>query len=258
MKRPRSPVIVAISAALLCAPAVAQDTEQAAVPSNSVPVVEANDIKNPEWKTYRAMLKGLDAFDEHRRLAPAADLRFILLSAKPEVPLQGVSLRIAGGETSIAIPVADDGTFTLPHDRKAADDNAEIVLNRKKDMVRWFPHIRSPGLPPNARRLGDLRLECEIFWAIEKDDVPFLIRGALNLAGGPCRSAISTYFPAPRALAAATLQSGERRQALTLGKNGRSYVAPIHDRGWSDDALVELTYAEDEKTADAATGSAVK
>jgi hypothetical protein len=49
-------------------------------------------------------------------------------------------------------------------------------------------------------------------------------------------------FPVERALDSARLSHGGRSIALTL--HGKSYMAPVGNRNWPDDALVELTYAE--------------
>jgi len=56
----------------------------------------------------------------------------------------------------------DDHSFSLPRDVEAADEGAYVKTNRKAKSFAWRVDIRSPRLPSNARRLGDLRLECTI------------------------------------------------------------------------------------------------
>jgi hypothetical protein len=108
--------------------------------------------------------------------------------------------------------------------------------------------IRTPGLRDNARRLGDLRLECKVSVAIAKKDVPFWLVAAANtvlLTGDWCSKltgeAKGLSYLSPAELTAATLIQGERKLALTT--NQRNYTVPIGDPSWEDDALVELSYA---------------
>jgi hypothetical protein len=86
--------------------------------SKTVAEVQVDGTRHPELKPYRVMSSGLDAFDEHRGLAPNATLRFRL--RQRTVPIgepqkwDGVTLRLAGDQLSISVPVAADGTFTRP------------------------------------------------------------------------------------------------------------------------------------------------
>ncbi|HEV7815183.1 MAG TPA: hypothetical protein VGP06_08830 [Janthinobacterium sp.] len=223
-------------------PAFAQETDPTVVPSaERLAAAEDGSVRNPELKPYRRMLKGVDAFEAQHGLAPQAPLRFILSREDAKISFDGVTLAIAGGGMSIPVPLAVDGGFTLPRDQAAADANADLLLNRYANVLRWHADIRTPGLPDNVRRLGDLRLECEIGWAVTRDDAPFFLRGAVGVLGGPCRSprAHPNYLP-PHALESVTLVSGQRQEALRLHKNG-SFSPPYSDSNWNDDTL--LVYA---------------
>lgn len=247
--------LLALSLALITFSSAAQETATpadgaaptaAAATAEPAAVVEVSSVKNPQLKPYRQMLKGLDAYAAHRALAPAAPLQFTLVADDSKLSLDQVALRIAGDNTSIPIPVAKDGTFVLEKIQSAADDNADIVSNKKKGLLHWRADIHTPNVPANARRLGDLRLECEVSWAVMKDDMSFFVRNGVTLAGGLCKSRLITLnYAAPRALAAVTLVSGERRETLTIiKKNPRVFVAPLSDSSWNDEALVEYQYAE--------------
>lgn len=208
--------------------------------------VVVSGSKDPDWKTYRAFTAGLDTFDEQRRLAPAATLRFVLLPKAVHASLQDIKLRIAGDETSIPLPVAEDGTFTVPRSEAASREDAELLLNRKPGTFRWRPDIRTPGIPSNARRLGDLRLECAVRWAIEQYETPYVIRKLFYAAGQPClTSRIKVDYIAPRPIVAIYLTLGERRSRLPaslLEDDGKVYLAPVHDQEWPDEALLEFEY----------------
>lgn len=224
-------------------------TDEAAKPppdaAGKLATVEVSGIRDPEWRPYRTMLKGLNAFDAKHQLAPSAELRFVLRPQGAKDSIKGIEMRLTGHETSIAVPVAEDGTFVLPRSQAAADENAEIVLNRRKDAMRWRPHIRSPNLKPDQPRLGDLRLECEILWAIEYDEMPFIVRNSFRLLGGPCKSSnVAIFFGAPAHVASATIFAGAKHETLAVGQNKRSFRPPLHDTSWGDDALIEFQFTE--------------
>lgn len=234
--------LIYLSLQLLATPVFAQNGAEPA--SADQPMVqEISAVRDPEWKSYRQMLKGVDAFDEYRQLAPKADLRFVLRPDNPALSMADLTLRIAGTTTSIPVPIAADGTFSIPRYQTAIDEDADLLLNRRKNAVRWRTEIHTPEVPANARRLGDLRLSCRVNWAVLKDDMPFLRRTAVSLAGGPCGSSlVKVYWAEPRPLASATLVEGERRLVLSLGKDGVSYSPPLTDQNWGDDALVIFEY----------------
>ncbi|MBI3283708.1 MAG: hypothetical protein HYZ65_02485 [Burkholderiales bacterium] len=213
----------------------------------TVAAVVVSSTKDPDWKTYRAFTAGLDIFDGQRRMAPAASLRFVLLPKAANATLKDIMLRIAGDEMSIPIPIAEDGTFTVPRSEAASKEDAELLLNRKPGAFRWRPDVRTPGVPLNARRLGDLRLECAVRWAIEQYETPYVIRKLFYAAGQPCLTPrIKVDYIAPRPIAAMYLTINERRSRLPenlLENGGKVYLAPVHDKSWPDDALLEFDFA---------------
>lgn len=209
--------------------------------------VEISSAKNPDWKSYRVMLKGLDAFEKHYVHAPQASPQFILKPRRLDVSLAGLSLRLVSDESSRSIPLASDGSFVLPRDEQAASQNAELMINRKKEMFRWWPLVQTPGVATNYRRLGDLRLECEMFWAIHYDDLPFVARNFVRALGGPCQTRkVILSFPAEwMGLQAATLVQGERRLNLVVDKDKSMYSITLYNPDFSDDALIELRFEND-------------
>lgn len=208
--------------------------------------VEVSAVRNPALRPYRIMTRGLDAFDKHHGLAPRADLRFELWNEDGTVPSgAGLNLRLAGDHVDLPLAVDGDATFVLPRSSEAFDDDADLVLNRKKTEMQWRPRVRSPGVPDNARRMGDMRLECEVAWAVMKDQMGFVVRNAMALAGGMCRAPMSAlYYRPPKRLAAAVLTSGERQRPLTLTKNGDFYIVPLRDRSWDDESLIVYHFAD--------------
>jgi hypothetical protein len=238
--------ILLFTLGLLSPYALAQTSEEkSAEPEakTALQSIEVRDARDPYLRPYRNMLKGVTAFEKYHRHASQGELRFILRLSAPGSSMKDVTLRIAGPNITIPVPIAEDGTFALPINQAAAADNADMLLNQKKETMRWRPYIRSPGLGANMRRLGDVRLECEVYWAIEQGEMSFLSRNAFNLVGGPCQSSrVAFGYLLQAKLQDATLVSGERRLALALTKNGMGFIPPLHDESWSDDALIELRY----------------
>ncbi|MCX7219827.1 MAG: hypothetical protein NTY70_13095, partial [Burkholderiales bacterium] len=169
--------------------ASAETAAASAAEASAEPIaeVDVSATKNPDWKPYRVMLKGLTAFEQQHALAPQASAKFILKPRNATAALSGVALRLASDAHSLPIALADNGTFSLPRDAQAEQDNAELMINRKKELFRWWPYVRSPQLAAHQRRLGDLRLECQMFWAIHYDDLPFMARNFVRALGGPCK-----------------------------------------------------------------------
>lgn len=260
MQLPRFFLLASLCTCLL--PAMAQ--ELAAAPGDTArqemqPVVDVQGTRDPDLRPYRTMLKGLDAYADHQRLAPGAPLRFMLFPATPQARLDGVTLHLSADNLSIPVPLAADGGFTLTRDKTAYDANADLVSNKKRDTLRWRADIHTPGLPQNVRRLGDLRLECEIRWAVEQDDLPFVRRKLFRLAGGPCHSSlIHVPFPVFRKLLAVQARSGERTLDIRVTDDRQRYVPPLHDLSWEDDTLLTITYADDGNMAEAPPAAPTK
>jgi hypothetical protein len=230
------------------APAYAQEQEDAKPADDQLAAVEVTGMKNPELQRYRSMTGGLDAFDEYRSLAPNATLK-ARLSRRADAwgepgSVEGVSLRLVGNETSTPIPIAADGTFILPRSQAAYDDDADLVLNQKKATIRWYPDVRTPGVPANARRLGDLRMECEVLIGVAKKELNFAQRAAVNaLVMGTdwCASSrVTTATPlGDYAISAAVVYGGKRKPIPTRGYR---LEAPLRDKSLPDDALIEFEF----------------
>jgi hypothetical protein len=207
-------------------------------------VVNVSSVRDPELKSYRTLMKSYGVVEQFRALAPGADFRFVLLPPPGSVA-KDLSLRIADGENSVHVPVAPDNTFELPRLPAFDKADAELLLNVKKGGARWRPQVRTPGLAPDMRRLGDLRLECQIRWAVEYEELPFMRRNLFRALGGPCTSArVLTHFISPRQLASATLVDGERKKNLWVENGGYTFIPPLHDTSFGNDALVQLVYKD--------------
>lgn len=222
--------------------------------------VEVQGVRNPEMRTYRSVLAGLDAFDEYRKLAPnAPPLSFRYRSNKNGVPPEsGLQLRITGKGDSTYINVAPDGEFIVPRIASAYDDDGDLILNRKAHTYRTDPVVRTPGLAPDVLRMGDLRLSCQVTVGIGKYELGFLRRttvtGLLRTSDWCAFKGFKEYetmwsFPSPGRLRSAYVEEGNRSAKIEVTDMWR-VPAPIGNPVWSDDALIHLEFAPPAPTAD--------
>jgi hypothetical protein len=253
---------LAVTLALASGFASAQDA--GAKPEKDEPgTVHINAIKNPELHTYRAIVAGLDKFDELHALAPnVSQLRF-QVEARRSKALEGELpvARIAADDFSIPLILDQDARFSVPRSQAAYDARAELLLNRKKREARVVSYVRTPGLADNQYRMGDVRLDCQVKVAIAKEEIPFWVNGLVNSFmlttdwcswfKGVTPKGGDRNWPhsATAKLSAATLRDGERSLALKF--EDKTFRLPIADTSWSNDAIVELEFAPPSEPAPA-------
>ena len=225
-------------------------------------------VRDPVKKSYRKMLDGAKHFEERHHLAPAATLRFKLLPRKRDTAMAGVELEVAADSLGIPLEVAPDGTFVLEESDLARKENARVMPNRKAGTLTWRADVRTPGLPPNVRRLGDLRLECEVGMTaglISNYRASWFDKLFPEGAEYCQRERPRYLFFAERPLFGVTLVDGARREVLSVdwlyagatrdpqwkqdlpycdceALIERAYFVPLGDESWPDDTLVVLEY----------------
>jgi hypothetical protein len=234
---------------LVSAPVRADDVKK----DDSEKVV-VNEIRNPEIKNYRILHAGVVAFEEYHKLAPqAAEVRFKLRARKiaGSNPYYGLTLRLVGDDTSINLPFDTNDSFALPPKDAVADEDADLVLNKQKGGYSWLPVVRSAGIPEGMRRMGDLRLECQVMVAAAKKEIGLLYTAFVNtlmVTTDWCMQKRYEKVNLPsfseRPLAGATLVEGDKRTELKIENDPIVFIAPLADSKVPDDALVELRYAE--------------
>ena len=229
---------------------------------------------DPVEKSYRKMIRSMDLFNKQRAFAPNASLRFKLLARRRDTNMNDVGIDVLGTSVSFSVPISPDGTFALPRNAQAFDENAQVTPNRKRQSMTWRSDIRTPGLPLNSRRLGDLRLECRV--GMEAG----LVSNSSTLAGriaqaildtpAYCEKAAPLYlFFADRPVFSVALVDGQRREVLAINQLyaaaiddpklqddlpycdcevlvDRTYVLPLGDKSWPDDTWVEFEFMDDQ------------
>lgn len=262
--RPFPSMILSAAALLAAAPTCA-----AQAPGGPVATVHVPYVRDPVDKSYRKMIKGMDRFERDRAYAPAATLRFRLLPRLPNARMSGIALRVAGDTVTLPVALAADNSFVLERHAQALREDAAVVANRKSTSMTWRAWVETPGLPPGTRRLGDLRLECRVGMdsGLVSNTSPMFawLTNALTDTEQICSTHDGNYlFFAERPIFSVTLRHGARTEVLPFkllyaGGNetpaslpycdcqvllDRSYYAPIWDRGWPDDTLVEFEYMD--------------
>ncbi len=265
---PARPAVVLLAAALL-----------AALPARSQPVADLPGVTvtgrraEPQVeKSYRRMVRGMDLFEARRAaLAPQAELRFALLPRRPGVDLQrGLDLYVVGRSVEIPLDVGPDRRFALPRDARAWAEDARVSPARRAGSLSWRADVRTPGLPPGTRRLGDLRLECLVGMeaGLVSENPSAITRFVNQLADGPsyCDRPDNRYlYFAERPIFGVTLVDGARRASLPTGRLwaaalgdaglprdlavcdcelllAHAYFAPLADARWSDDTLLVFEF----------------
>lgn len=271
----RIAAVLASAIVLCCAVVRAADLPSRTIPAGprGLPPVEVTAMRDPVEKSYRQILRGVDLFEQQKSIAPHAVLRFKLLPRDRDTDMEGIALRIVGDTVAVAVSVAPDNTFTLPRIERALAEDALVVPNRRARSMTWRTDIRSPGLPPGTRRLGDLRLECRIgiTSGLVSNTRPSLFGALAGLIAelGYCDQKVPHYlFFADRPLWSVTLVHGDRRHVLSVDELyagssrqplsaddlqhcdcevliDRTYFAPLGDASWPNDTLLHFEYMDD-------------
>jgi hypothetical protein len=234
---------------LISAPVQAND-----VKSDEPEKVVVSGMRNPDLKNYRIMHAGVLAFEKNHQRAPqAAEVRFKLRARKIAglEPYDSLTLRLVGDDTSVNLPFDSNNSFSLPPKNVVADEDADLVLNKRKGGYSWLPVVRSAGVPERMRRMGDLRLECQVMIATVKQEIGLMKTAFLNSVLLTTNWCMLKHYEdvnlpsfSDRPLAGATLVDGNKRTELKIEDDRIVFIAPLADTKVSDDALVELRYAD--------------
>ncbi|HEV7822125.1 MAG TPA: hypothetical protein VGO84_13170 [Burkholderiales bacterium] len=252
------------------------DAQQEAGAAKKLPpvTVTASPTRGAVEKSYRKMIAGMDLFERLHDMAPAASLRFKLLPRKRDTAMEHINLEILGDTTAIPVRVAADHTFTLERDRAALAENAAVTPNRRAQSMTWRVDIRTPGLPPDTRRLGDLRLECLIGHeaGLLSNGRPLIgqIARVVTAMVDYCNLDDTEYlFFADRPLFNVVMANGTRRETIPVDRLyagatadpnwkadlpycdcevlvDRTYFLPLGDKSWPDDTLIRFEYMDDD------------
>ncbi len=218
--------------------------------------VASQGATESNFRSYRHFKFGLDEFDRYHQLAPQGELKFRLNSLiKPGMTFKRATVHLERGDLKIALPLAKDGTFTIPQNEEAAKKNAEVIVKTYDiGAVMWMLEVRSPHVPSYAYRLGDLRLECHVYQAIAEPGIPRRQRRSFRipeLCDAQDRVWINNRpMPPVKTL---VISYGDRSELFNLGRYrlDESSVEimlnpmPGTDIPWPDDAVLQFVLADE-------------
>lgn len=204
-------------------------------------------------QSYRRMLRGVEKFESLRAQAPNAVLRFRMFGIERDVKVQTLNLALQSDSLKLPLTHDDNASFALPVNETARSEDAALVANRRTGSVYWKPQVTTPGLPADTRRLGDLRVQCQVTYAsgLQHGGLGFLTKMI-----GQCGPTLPFFFLAEREIFAVTVQAPGRERhlfgpalpehavtKLTKQRN-RYFHPPIEEEQWPDDALVRIHYVD--------------
>ena len=247
-----------------------QDKPATAPAEAGMQVVQVAGSRDVDEKRYSKIYKGFQVFEENHGLAPAATLRFRLYPRSKNASFANLRLTLSGEKIDIPVTLDDDHSFSLPMNADFAKGDVLLTTNKKEGSYAWRVDIRTQGLPPNTRRLGDLRLECRV--DMKGAELRQMVRDpsimALVAVSDPCtfRTFTNPFF-AEHPLFNVTLVSGTRRESIASDwlyvnsasampdgmyelvdwryARDRQYIPPIADSSWPDDTLLEFEFMDD-------------
>ena len=220
-------------ATYLHGPAHAEPPSSEEAGDKEITVIGLIDKHEFSAKTLRSIQA---AYAKYRHLAPQAPLRFhVEDTSKADVALR---FWLSTGDDIVNLPISADGMVDLSN--IVVTKKTKLNSNRARGRLHLRPKIFSPNTSPNARRLGDLRLECRIIWAMVESEIPLPIKVTFAWVGNPCASKkIGIYFKEPFPLSRANVEYEGKTQSVPISKRD-SYRPPIYDKKVPDAAVVRL------------------
>lgn len=230
--------LLALSLALATAPALAIDIGHRTTGDKTT-----SQDRQMAWR-YRTLAAGLDAFERSApALAPGAALAFALPKLDPAEA--GIEVVLQHGKDKVALPMAGQASFTLVRLPGAGTD-ARVLANRQFQPGQYLHpdvRVRTPGLAPETRRLGDLRLACAVQTTMAKNDTVGLraVMAAASLFSGTlCDGTPVTNLDAPvGSYQHIVIDDGTRRVVQPIAGSDAA-VLRLGDASWGNDTRIQF------------------
>lgn len=183
------------------------------------------------------------AVKAHRKLravyAPQSQLSFEVLRGSGSRSLDGIKLTFRSKNEVVPVVLDANRRFTLP---ALPGKGWKLVANRRGGFG-ILPLVMSPGTNDADRLLGDLRLQCEVGWAMAKPDLPIMMRAFAGAMGGVCKGSLVPFMIwSDRAIATASVSSGARTRPVDVTTDRHAYRPPLHDKTLPNSARVRFRY----------------
>ena len=208
----------------------------------AVPPAASDDIvvTAPCRLTARQLRLALRAYRTGRPArAPDSTLFFETAADARRAGVTVSSLRLRSLGRSLPIPADAQGRFTLPA-RSGEDWTIDGPCH--DGALPIAPLVISPGTTEADRRLGDMRLQCDVGWAIAEQRVS-LAAGAFRRVTGACKGTrAALHAAAPRPIARADVVAGAAMRPVRVSADGLRYSVPLGDGKLPDSARVRFRF----------------
>lgn len=269
--RPRLPHLWVVASALVLSTVPAWAQSSSPEPPSQQIEVRAESLVPRDAKTLGDLTEAVALFQRLQALAPQAELRFRALTRLDRSKADRLQIQVLAPGGRIDVPLDELSRFAFDPAWRALPPQTLVRSKLRDGEVAWRSDVRTPGLPPNTRRLGDLRLQCKLDWG-----TPLARRGltptgtTLSSLATLCETrftgSLNSQF-ADRPVLAIDLVLGQRRERLSYfflhgsGDNmptrvissaldwahdlkDHMYRLPLADKSWPDDTLLELTFID--------------
>ena len=195
-------------------------------------------ISNQFRLTGKQLAAAAESFASHRALLAPDSRLYFRVEVDRRINAGYPVLSLVTGDQRDTLSLDDGHRFQLPADVSAA---STLYANRSRGTIIVIPEVFSPGTSDTDRRLGDLRLQCHVFWAISGPMVSLVARGMFAAAGGCGGTKFAFYSLSPKPIGDVRAIFDGRE--LPLRRWGaRNFQVPVGDRSLGNDARIRLSY----------------
>lgn len=149
------------------------------------------------------------------------------------------ALRFRAGARAARVAADAQGRFVLP---ASLPDDWQVTGPCHDGVLAISPLVMSPGTNEADRRLGDLRLQCDVGWEIAKQAIA-AAAGAFTRVTGECKSSLGAIHAAgARPIDAAAVIAGAATRPVRVSADGLRYSVPLGDKRLPDAARVRFRF----------------
>lgn len=227
-------------------PAIAQDqTDQHQNESTEFEAIDVIGLKNPDRLAPEQLRAAYAVFQKGKPIfAPGAALYFTVSGESAIGGGNRLRLRLVDVRTdeTISVPIDAGGRFALP-ELDYASRKFELQANRKAGSLGLDVAVFSPGTDATHRLLGDLRLQCRVWWSFARHKVPFFAKAVFGGVKGPCNARkVALFTDVPRPIVSAVVKTSVEVIPVKVVTSRRRYRAPIYDQKIPNSALIIIEY----------------
>ena len=210
------------------------------------PVAASGDIvvTAPCRLTARQLRPALKAFRSGR--AARAPRGILYFETDPSARRLGVgisALRLRARGAVLPISADGEGRFLLP---SPGHEDWEIVGPCHDGALAISPLVMSPGTSAADRRLGDMRLQCDVGWAIAREQISLAGGVFMRVTGGCKSSRVAIHAASARPIAGAEVVAGPVTLPVRVRADRYGYSVPLGARRVPDEARVRFRFSPGE------------